>query len=119
MPIFHDDCPFEVTANLAFALDFIVPPHLSGVPLWIDAICIIQADLEERTSQVRLMRDVYQTADTAISWLGQKDWYIAAAQSFLANAERSDFSRDWFREVLFQDEDGELPSGPWDLKTCL
>ena len=119
IPIVLDDRPFDVTANLAFALDFIIPPHLSGVPFWIDAICINQADLEERASQVGLMKDIYQTADTVISWLGQKDWWVTAAQSFLGSAERQGFSWDWFRKVLFEDEDGKLPGGLWALKTCL
>ena len=47
MPIFLDDRPFEVTANLAFALDFTVPSHLSGVPFRTDAIYISQADLKK------------------------------------------------------------------------
>lgn len=119
VPIFPDDRPFEVITKLAFTLDLIVPPHHSDEPFWIDAICIKRAHLEERTSQVGLMKGIYQTADTVISWLGQKDWYIATTQSFLTNAARSGFSWDWFRNILFQDEDGKSCGGLWALKICL
>ncbi|KAK3307660.1 heterokaryon incompatibility protein-domain-containing protein [Chaetomium strumarium] len=37
--------------------------------LWIDAICINQADVEERNQQVKLMRMIYQRARTVLIWL--------------------------------------------------
>ena len=30
---------------------------------WIDAICINQADLDERSQQVAIMRDIYASAE--------------------------------------------------------
>ncbi|KAI0179053.1 HET-domain-containing protein [Hypoxylon sp. FL1284] len=39
--------------------------------LWIDAICINQEDLEERAAQVKLMRDVYESAAEVTIWLGE------------------------------------------------
>ncbi|CAA9956733.1 HET domain containing protein [Pyrenophora teres f. maculata] len=41
-----------------------------SVPLWIDAICIDQANIPERNHQVSLMRDVYTGAVSVIVWLG-------------------------------------------------
>lgn len=41
------------------------------VRLWIDALCINQDDIEERSSQVGQMRDIYTGADSVIVWLGQ------------------------------------------------
>ncbi|KAK3369681.1 heterokaryon incompatibility protein-domain-containing protein [Lasiosphaeria ovina] len=38
--------------------------------LWIDAICINQADLQERGHQVRLMGDIYRRASRVVAWLG-------------------------------------------------
>jgi hypothetical protein len=38
--------------------------------LWIDAICIDQANLSERTHQVRLMADIYGKASRVVAWLG-------------------------------------------------
>jgi hypothetical protein len=41
--------------------------------LWADAICINQADLEEKTRQVRMMRQVYENAGMVLIWLGIKE----------------------------------------------
>ncbi|KAK0655149.1 heterokaryon incompatibility protein-domain-containing protein [Cercophora newfieldiana] len=38
--------------------------------LWIDQICIDQGNLEERTHQVYIMKQIYQRANKVISWLG-------------------------------------------------
>lgn len=38
--------------------------------IWIDAICINQADFHERSSQVQLMRDIYMRCDRLVIWLG-------------------------------------------------
>lgn len=35
----------------------------TGMPLWIDAICINQADINEREAQVKLMARIYSQAD--------------------------------------------------------
>ncbi|KAI0429835.1 heterokaryon incompatibility protein-domain-containing protein [Xylaria sp. FL1042] len=37
---------------------------LLRIPVWIDAICINQDDLNERANQVKLMRTIYQTTST-------------------------------------------------------
>lgn len=39
-------------------------------PLWVDALCINQEDLDERNHQVHLMTDIYELADLVIVWLG-------------------------------------------------
>jgi hypothetical protein len=39
--------------------------------LWVDAICINQADLEERAQQVSVMGKIYASAEQVIVWLGQ------------------------------------------------
>lgn len=38
--------------------------------IWIDAICINQSSLDERSAQVRLMAEIYRAARTVIVWLG-------------------------------------------------
>lgn len=38
--------------------------------LWIDAVCINQADLDERNSQVRIMPEIYSKASCVLVWLG-------------------------------------------------
>ncbi|PMD29386.1 HET-domain-containing protein, partial [Hyaloscypha variabilis F] len=47
--------------------------------LWIDAICINQADVEERNRQVQLMAYIYSRAATVIVWLGTlEDRYMVS-----------------------------------------
>ncbi|OAK94991.1 HET-domain-containing protein, partial [Phaeosphaeriaceae sp. SRC1lsM3a] len=43
--------------------------------LWIDAICINQSDLEERTQQVQMMGLIYSKAYEVIIWLGPDEGY--------------------------------------------
>ncbi|KAF4435834.1 hypothetical protein F53441_13411 [Fusarium austroafricanum] len=41
--------------------------------IWVDAVCINQADEVERTEQVKLMRAIYSSADMVLGWLGAED----------------------------------------------
>lgn len=38
--------------------------------LWIDAICINQSDLQERSAQVSIMKEIYHNAQLVYVWLG-------------------------------------------------
>lgn len=61
---------FTVTPNLHDALRHL---QLASAPrtLWVDAICINQADFRERGEQVQLMRRIYQTATSVSVFLGE------------------------------------------------
>jgi hypothetical protein len=37
---------------------------------WIDSICINQDDQKEKTDQIELLRDIYSSASSVLSWLG-------------------------------------------------
>lgn len=41
--------------------------------LWIDAVCINQEDLDERSHQVSLMSDIYSKTVLNLIWLGEND----------------------------------------------
>jgi hypothetical protein len=41
-----------------------------GIWLWIDALCINQANFDERASQIRLMGRIYSKADRVVIWSG-------------------------------------------------
>jgi hypothetical protein len=43
----------------------------AGCTIWADAVCINQADLAERSSQVRLMGSIYSNAKIVLAWLGE------------------------------------------------
>lgn len=67
-----------VTSSLATILTQFRSHHydflqLHSIPLWIDALCINQADLEERTQQVLLMGKIYRQASRVLLWIGEGD----------------------------------------------
>jgi len=51
--------------------------------IWIDAICINQADTTERGSQIGLMRDIYSSAKSVIAWLGEENKHTLAVVDFI------------------------------------
>ncbi|KAK4449839.1 heterokaryon incompatibility protein-domain-containing protein [Podospora aff. communis PSN243] len=60
---------FPVGKNLWEALRQFRSPD-SAVRIWIDAICINQDDIQERSYQVRMMTLVYSLATTVKVWIG-------------------------------------------------
>jgi hypothetical protein len=62
---------FSIHANLRDALLNLAERCVaSKTPIWIDAICINQADEVEKFAQVRGMNDVYGRAKEVWAWLG-------------------------------------------------
>ncbi|KAK4494899.1 hypothetical protein PRZ48_014255 [Zasmidium cellare] len=60
---------FEAPASAVEALQRFRHSKNSRV-VWIDAICIDQADLKEKQFQIEMMVDVYRTASRTLAWLG-------------------------------------------------
>lgn len=50
--------------------------------IWVDALCINQANSREKSGQVRLMRRIYSTARKAIIWLGARHLSPSEAASW-------------------------------------
>lgn len=95
--------------------------HQSGhCYVWADAICMNQADDQEKNHQVRLMRKIYQGATMVVIWLGDDDDIACGGDSLLRlidEISRDDnaipppedqdtwtaiarlFSRSWFTRV--------------------
>ncbi|KAH8597879.1 heterokaryon incompatibility protein-domain-containing protein [Bisporella sp. PMI_857] len=67
-----DGHALDVTINLYDALQHMRHPT-EWRTFWIDAVCINQADLGERSRQVLRMRDIYSLATTVEVWLGKAD----------------------------------------------
>ncbi|KAF2423735.1 heterokaryon incompatibility, partial [Tothia fuscella] len=59
-----------ITANLFQALRMLRPSAKERRYLWVDAICINQADESEKSDQVWNMLHIYQTARKVMAWLG-------------------------------------------------
>ncbi|ETN41540.1 uncharacterized protein HMPREF1541_03476 [Cyphellophora europaea CBS 101466] len=64
-----NDRKVSITRNLADALHRLRQTGQVRI-LWVDALCINQTDVHERSSQVRIMRDIYSSAVQVIVWLG-------------------------------------------------
>lgn len=64
--------PLPITTNCAAALRRLRSPH-DARGVWIDAICIDQANTGERGHQVGLMRDLYSRARQVVIFLGEAD----------------------------------------------
>lgn len=64
--------------DLAVTSEDLTSPRLGPRPLvrnriWIDAVCINQSHLEERSTQVKMMHLIYKKADAVLIWLGPQD----------------------------------------------
>ncbi|KAI1452124.1 heterokaryon incompatibility protein-domain-containing protein [Annulohypoxylon moriforme] len=64
----------SITRNLhEFLIHMTRNPPGDVAYIWIDAICINQVDLAERSAQVRLMGKIYRSCEQTIVWLGPED----------------------------------------------
>jgi hypothetical protein len=70
-PIYINGATVFVTENLYTALLHLRFEHKPRI-LWVDAICIDQQNLEERSAQVQLMFRIYGSAARVIVWLGEQ-----------------------------------------------
>ncbi|MCJ1454173.1 hypothetical protein MMC28_004524 [Mycoblastus sanguinarius] len=76
--IILDDCLSTITYNLEAALQQLRHTDKERT-LWVDAICINQANKIEKSEQVRVMGKIYQHADCVLAWLGEHDKYVDLA----------------------------------------
>jgi hypothetical protein len=61
-----------ITFNLEGALQILRDEKIS-IRLWIDALCIDQSNMEERSEQVKSMARIYSQASRVVIWLGETD----------------------------------------------
>ncbi|KAG8160841.1 hypothetical protein KVR01_009105 [Diaporthe batatas] len=59
---------YFITPNLDLALRHLRRPSAERT-LWVDALCIHQSDLVERSQQVLLMKDIYSHCTVDLAWL--------------------------------------------------
>jgi hypothetical protein len=45
--------------------------------IWVDALCINQMNMEEKSEQISQLNEVYQNADNVLVWLGEHDAHSA------------------------------------------
>ena len=71
-----------VSTNLYEALQRLRRPDVKRV-MWIDALCINQADVAERSCQVGKMRDIYRGAELVVVWIGEESATSTRAIDFI------------------------------------
>ncbi|CAH0024543.1 unnamed protein product [Clonostachys rhizophaga] len=111
----------KVTSNLFSALSSLRKPSTSRL-LWIDSICINQADVRERQHQVQLMARIYTGAKRVIVYLGPSTpatntvlrvLQSPASQTFPENGDSPELDLNFSR--LCHDAETELIEGFIDI----
>ncbi|KAJ9636376.1 hypothetical protein H2201_003542 [Coniosporium apollinis] len=92
-PLFIGEDMLKITQNLSEALRRLRHRHEPRT-LWIDAVCINQAENTERNHQVRQMRDIYANASKVLVWLGESDEDTDQAMEFLQDSEENRNQRE-------------------------
>ncbi|KAK5125806.1 hypothetical protein LTR85_012082 [Meristemomyces frigidus] len=77
----------QIRANLREALTALRHPQESR-RLWVDALCINQADDDERAQQVLMMRKIYASATGVVVWLGTRTQDVENALELASNLRR-------------------------------
>ncbi|KAK6436986.1 hypothetical protein LTR95_006824 [Oleoguttula sp. CCFEE 5521] len=91
----------RVTSNLRAALRHLRSSSTSRC-LWVDAICINQADVAEQSAQVSIMGDIYRNAVQTTVWLGSasdNSHQGCTAVAGLSRAAKNSFIGDPGREL--------------------
>jgi hypothetical protein len=118
--ILVNGCSIDITPNLYAGLMHIRRKKSNRV-LWIDALCINQEDIFERSRQVPLMRDIYMVAEDVLVWLGPAAESVDASDAaalFKDIAARPYWTRVWIIQEFVLASKVIIQCGhvrvPWD-----
>jgi hypothetical protein len=101
-----DGKQLTVGPNLAAALKARRERDLGHVPIWIDAICINQADINEKSDQILRMRQIYAQAVLVTVWLGpERDDSNIAFQMIRTISQLGENSGEWLKYSLITRKD--------------
>jgi len=93
-----DGQELTVSENLYAALKVLQHSRTTIRYLWVDAICINQDDLAERSQQVGLMNSIYRCAERVVVWLGPEandsDFAIDTIRSWSKMIPKDAFASD-------------------------
>jgi hypothetical protein len=113
IPISINAChSMHITTNLHSALRHLRCQNEDRI-LWIDAVCINQKDDTEKNHQVRMMKQIYESADQVVIWLGEAIEHTGRAFEKLKEAaeymresspEVTTKSPQWTKDELFGTE---------------
>ena len=105
--IYVDGQEFPVRLNLHAALVQLRDDYDGTIGFWIDAICVDQSDIDERTSQVALMAQIYSGTQCNVTWLGPSDDGTEAAFRLIERLSTTELLFPDLRQPR-QDTDREL-----------
>jgi hypothetical protein len=101
----------SITQNLGHALRRIVYDYAirreDSYLIWIDALCIDQQNLEEKSTQIPLMARIYDSAFKVVAYLGTGN------ESVVHTIHTLEAAKPFLREVLDHNEKGEVPDLAW------
>lgn len=93
--VLNDGYEMSITRNLEAALrEF--RSRTESIWLWVDAICINQADDDEKGRHVAMMRSFYVSASSTWVWLGTSDTSSDSAMDIVQSFLSEDFTDDDF-----------------------
>ena len=72
--------------------------------LWTDAICINQANTPERSSQVAMMAQIYESPGPVLVWLGPSSDDSHVAMDLLRELRLHEFADDYILESVYNPE---------------
>lgn len=85
--IYINDCPVSILWNLEAALRELRRRNVSLV--WIDALCINQDDMQEKSDQLLRIQEIYTRAKETLAWLGPDfDAHAKSTFNFLSLLDR-------------------------------
>jgi len=106
-----------VTENLDTALRSLRYTYDERV-IWIDALCINQGDIRERTQQVTKMREIYSRATKVVVWLGTSSHHTKLAFDLLAEASLKKLEiEDWLPKTFQSSDRSKSLKAFYDLAT--
>jgi hypothetical protein len=97
-PILIDGKPHRIRENLyKFLINYAsLPPSILPIePLWIDQISVDQSNIPERNQQVRLMADIFSSANKVIAWFGIDEDIADFLDTEVARLEKPDQERNF------------------------
>jgi hypothetical protein len=99
--IIVNNCVVTVTKNLEEALRWLrdSPEASAGLMFWVDALCINQDDVVEKSREVKRMGGIYKTARSVMAWLGLEFDGIDEAISLADELDRQ--SRIWEQPTAY------------------
>lgn len=100
-PIVVDNNKFQIGENLHAALRELRSPVDSKL-VWADALCINQADGEEKGVCVQMMGDIYKNATVTVIWLGEGDENSDIAMDFVSQIDIIE-KQDWSEQSFLED----------------